>query len=236
MLPLGVALVTSAAVGLVSRVLPRWLAWVGLVVGLTALVNGTLLGSEGAWGFLIGIIWVFTGGTVLAMRGTSTMRHRSWPPPPADTTPAGLPPSCWTRLTALGQIRGRQVEYRAGRQDRSPPGPNSADKSNPAAVRAWLKQAATSPPNAEDPDDRGGQRLRRRDPHGLRRRLPIYHGKRDLEWYFGSLAAKEGRKGRMIAPATMSAPACSTINSVRARAERQGEKHARVIASTLRRR
>ena len=73
MLPLGIALVASAAVGLIGRVLPRWLAWVGLLVGLTALINGTMLGSEAAWGFLIGIIWVFTGGIVLALRGTNTM-------------------------------------------------------------------------------------------------------------------------------------------------------------------
>ena len=73
MLPLGIALVASAAVGLVQRVLPRWLAWIGLLVGLTALINGTMLGSEAAWGFLIGIIWVSTGGVVLAVRATNTM-------------------------------------------------------------------------------------------------------------------------------------------------------------------
>jgi hypothetical protein len=73
MLPLGIALVASAAVGLVQRGLPRWLAWVGLLVGLTALINGTMLGSEAAWGFLAGIIWVFTSGVVLALRGTSTV-------------------------------------------------------------------------------------------------------------------------------------------------------------------
>jgi hypothetical protein len=71
MLPLGAAVVASAAVGLTGRVLPRWLAWIGLVVGLTALVNGTLLGSEAAWGFLIGIIWVFTAGIVFAIRGSA---------------------------------------------------------------------------------------------------------------------------------------------------------------------
>jgi hypothetical protein len=73
MLPLGVAIVASAAVGLVQRVLPRWLAWIGLVVGITALINGTMLGSEAAWGFLTGTIWVFTGGIVLALRGTNTV-------------------------------------------------------------------------------------------------------------------------------------------------------------------
>jgi hypothetical protein len=73
MLPLGVAIVTSAAVGLVRRVLPRWLAWIGLVVGLTALVNGTMLGTEAAWGFLTGIIWIFSCGIVLAIRATRTV-------------------------------------------------------------------------------------------------------------------------------------------------------------------
>ena len=72
MLPLGVALVASAAVGLVLRVLPRWLAWAGLTVGLTALVNGTMLGTEAAWGFLTGIIWIFICGAVLTIRATHT--------------------------------------------------------------------------------------------------------------------------------------------------------------------
>ena len=73
MLPFGVAVVASAAVGLAGRVLPRWLALAGFVAGLTALVNGTMLGSEAAWGFLLAIIWVFTGGIVLTIRGTSTV-------------------------------------------------------------------------------------------------------------------------------------------------------------------
>jgi hypothetical protein len=53
--------------------LPRWLAWIGLLVGLIALINETMLGSEAAWGFLTGIIWMFTGGIVLALRGTNTL-------------------------------------------------------------------------------------------------------------------------------------------------------------------
>ena len=72
-LPLGVALTASAAVGLVGRVLPRWLAWTGLAVGLMALANGTMIGSESAWGFLLGIVWVLAGGITLALRRTSTM-------------------------------------------------------------------------------------------------------------------------------------------------------------------
>src|SRR5215218_6130317 len=88
MLPLGVALVASAAVGLVRRVLPRWLAWIGLVVGLTALVNGTMLGTEAAWGFLTGIIWVSTCGVVLAVRATHTVAAPQMATNPADATPA----------------------------------------------------------------------------------------------------------------------------------------------------
>lgn len=72
-LPLGVALIGSAAVGLVGRVLPRWLAWTGLAVGLTALVNGTMIGSEAAWGFLFGIVWVLAGGITLAWRRTRAL-------------------------------------------------------------------------------------------------------------------------------------------------------------------
>ena len=83
MLPLGVATVASAAVGFINRVLPRWLAWAGLTVGLTALVNGTMLGTEAAWGFLTGIIWIFTCGTVLAIRATRTVAA-----PQMTTTPA----------------------------------------------------------------------------------------------------------------------------------------------------
>jgi hypothetical protein len=133
MLPLGVALVTSAAVGLVSRVLPRWLAWVGLVVGLTALVNGTLLGSEGAWGFLIGIIWVFTGGTVPrcaapAQCGTAAGHHRQLTPPQPDYPRAagpGSPP--WARSAAGrsntepgGRIEVRRVPTPLTRATRLP--------------------------------------------------------------------------------------------------------------------
>ena len=72
MLPFGLALVASAAVGLAGRVLPRWLAWAGLAVGVIALVNGTMVGSESAWGFLFGVVWMLTGGVVLAVRGPRT--------------------------------------------------------------------------------------------------------------------------------------------------------------------
>jgi hypothetical protein len=87
MLPLGVATVASAAVGLVRRVLPRWLAWAGLVVGMTALVNGTMLGTEAAWGFLTGIIWVFFCGVVLAIRAIHTVAAPEMATNPADATP-----------------------------------------------------------------------------------------------------------------------------------------------------
>ena len=80
MLPFGVAILASAAVGLVGRILPRWLTWVGLVVGLTAVVNGTMLGTESAWGFLLGTVWVLAGGVVLAARGVKA-------PAPAELAP-----------------------------------------------------------------------------------------------------------------------------------------------------
>ena len=72
MLPFGVAIVASAAGGLVGRTLARWLTWVGLLVGLTAVVTGTMLGSESAWGFLFGTVWVLAGGIALAAQGTKT--------------------------------------------------------------------------------------------------------------------------------------------------------------------
>ncbi len=72
MLPFGVAIIASAAVGLVARTLPRWLTWIGLIVGLTAVVNGTMLGTESAWGFLLGTLWVLAGGITLAAQGTKT--------------------------------------------------------------------------------------------------------------------------------------------------------------------
>jgi hypothetical protein len=102
MLPFGVAVVASAAVGLAGRVLPRWLAVAGLVVGLTALVSGTMLGSETAWGFLLGIIWVFTGGIALAMRRALTVAA------PQMATTAGQRPTrrrrlCYRAATPVAQ-------------------------------------------------------------------------------------------------------------------------------------
>ena len=64
-----------SAVGLGGRILPRWLTWVGLLAGFTALVDGTMLGSETAWGFLLGIIWVFADGMVLALRALPPLGH-----------------------------------------------------------------------------------------------------------------------------------------------------------------
>ena len=68
MLPFGVALVAAAIVGLGGVALPRWLAGGGLAIGLTALVNGTMLGSEMAWGFLLALLWVLVAGITVAVR------------------------------------------------------------------------------------------------------------------------------------------------------------------------
>ncbi len=70
MLPFGTALVAIGIMGLADRALPRWLAGAALVIGLVALVNGTMLGSEMAWGFLLSTVWVLAAGATLAMRGT----------------------------------------------------------------------------------------------------------------------------------------------------------------------
>jgi hypothetical protein len=68
MLPFGLVLVSAAVAGLAGRALPRWLAGAGLVAGLVALANGTMIGSESAWGFLLSTVWVFAAGVTLAVR------------------------------------------------------------------------------------------------------------------------------------------------------------------------
>jgi hypothetical protein len=70
MLPFGTALVAIAIIGLADRALPRWLAGAALVIGLVALVNGTMIGSEMAWGFLLSTVWLLAAGVTLAVRGT----------------------------------------------------------------------------------------------------------------------------------------------------------------------
>jgi hypothetical protein len=70
MLPFGTALLAIAIVGLANRALPRWLAGAALVIGVVALVNGAMLSSEMAWGFLLSTVWVFVAGVTLAVRGS----------------------------------------------------------------------------------------------------------------------------------------------------------------------
>jgi hypothetical protein len=78
MLPFGVALVAAAVAG---RALPRWLAAAALVVGLFSVVNGTVVGTESAWGFLLSTVWVFAAGVTLAVRGATVATERQ--PAPA---------------------------------------------------------------------------------------------------------------------------------------------------------
>jgi hypothetical protein len=68
MLPFGVALVATAVIGLAGRTLPRWLAGAAAVIGVTAVVNGTMLGSEAAWGFILATVWVLAAGVTLVVR------------------------------------------------------------------------------------------------------------------------------------------------------------------------
>jgi hypothetical protein len=72
-LPFGVALIACAVVAMANRTLPRWLTWSGLAVGGTALVNGTVLGTESVWGFLLGLMWVFAAGVTLTLRRPTVM-------------------------------------------------------------------------------------------------------------------------------------------------------------------
>lgn len=73
MLPFGVALVAAAVAG---RALPRWLAGAALVVGLFSVANGTVVGTESAWGFLLSTVWVFVAGVTLAVRGARVAPER----------------------------------------------------------------------------------------------------------------------------------------------------------------
>ena len=77
MLPFGVALVAAAVAGLAGQALPRWLAAAALVIGLVAGVNGTMLGTESAWGFLLSTVWVFAAGVTLAVRGAGVGPERA---------------------------------------------------------------------------------------------------------------------------------------------------------------
>ena len=76
MLPFGMALVAAAVAGLAGRALPRWLAAAALVIGLVAVVNGTLLGTEMAWGFLLSTLWVFVAGVTFVVRGVAVTQER----------------------------------------------------------------------------------------------------------------------------------------------------------------
>ncbi len=61
-------------------------------------------------------------------------RRPSWPPPPADATPAGAPPSCWTGSPPRARsAAGRSsTQWAAGSKSA---GSQPADKSNPVAVK-----------------------------------------------------------------------------------------------------
>lgn len=73
MLPFGVALVAAAVAG---GALPRWLAGAALVVVLFSVVNGIVIGTESAWGFLLSTVWVFAAGITLAVRGAMVTPER----------------------------------------------------------------------------------------------------------------------------------------------------------------
>jgi hypothetical protein len=53
------------------------------VIGLVALANGAMIGTEAAWGFLLSIVWVFAAGVTL------TVRRARVEQPPEPATVAG---------------------------------------------------------------------------------------------------------------------------------------------------
>jgi hypothetical protein len=120
MLPFGVALIAAAVAG---RALPRWLAGAALVVGLISVVNGTLIGTESAWGFLLSTVWVFAAGVTLAVRGATVATEGSGCWPPTDARPgrrlvSALPTSCRqaTRSARQSVQRSRSSSGPAGRR------------------------------------------------------------------------------------------------------------------------
>jgi hypothetical protein len=74
----GTLMLATALVLLRTRVLPTWLGWFALVLGILA-----FFGPVGFFAFLVFLIWVAIASVVLYQRGEPAAT-----PPPAATTPA----------------------------------------------------------------------------------------------------------------------------------------------------
>ena len=85
----GLLVASAAGSALVSRVLPRWLAWSGLVIGVATLVAGTMglldPRSYSPLPFVAGLFWLLATSVILTIRLTRPVQDEF----AAQTVPAG---------------------------------------------------------------------------------------------------------------------------------------------------
>jgi hypothetical protein len=88
----GIFVLAAAAAAFCGRVVPRWLAVIGLVVGVLSVAAGTagVLDPKGyvAIPFLLGLVWVFVISVLLTVRASRPAGDRS-SRGTADAVPAG---------------------------------------------------------------------------------------------------------------------------------------------------
>lgn len=75
MLPLSVLTAAFAIVTLRTRVLPRWLGWMGAITSVTLLVNGMALEAEFGPAFLLFLLWTAVTSVVLIRRAGARSRR-----------------------------------------------------------------------------------------------------------------------------------------------------------------
>lgn len=86
----GLLVASAAGSALVSGVLPRWLSWFGMVVGVATLVAGTAGVMDPRdympLPFLAGLLWILITSVVLTVRALRLQRHEL----PDRTVPTGV--------------------------------------------------------------------------------------------------------------------------------------------------
>jgi hypothetical protein len=81
MLPLSVLTAAFAIVTLKTRVLPRWLGWLGAITAPALLVNGMALDAEYGPAFLLFLLWTVATSVVLIRRAGARSRQAAHPQP-----------------------------------------------------------------------------------------------------------------------------------------------------------